>query len=267
MVIFSSSSIISDAKCLQLCVWNAGVKQALVGDISGFCKSYQRIHLPHIHPTVPYPPTTSIHPVAPRWLRLKLMRHFLHGCTGHWLQLFLASKTVAVPWIICFPHSTACVWVYPVPAQIPQWLQQDVAHWVPQSTAGALPWSVLGRKMGSRTLCSCWQCCTSHTHTSAWTDCPHEWDSSPRSPTRHCHCPKELPAGVWRSKPTPCPESHIRHKRHSHSRIGFYEPFINTVHSFGAQNYSVSSWLSHSSGGLIINGPVKQYTACCILIQ
>lgn len=73
--------------------------------------------------------------------------------------------------------------------------------------------------------------------------------------------------GAWRSKPTPCLGSHIRHQRHPHSRAAFCEPFINAAHSFGAQNYSLSSLLSHSSQGLIINGSVKQYTACCILIQ
>lgn len=110
--------------------------------------------------------------------------------------------------------------------------------------------------------------CTSHTHTPLQglilymsVIPPH---AAPPATATH---PKELPAGGWRSKPTPCLESHIRHQRHSHSRTGFCEPFINPVHSFGARNYSVSSLLSHSSQGLIINGPVKQYTACCILIQ
>lgn len=102
--------------------------------------------------------------------------------------------------------------------------------------------------------------CTSHTP--AWSDpSPVLPPHSPTAPG-----PRELPASL-EIKTHPLPAAHIQHQRHSHSRAGFCEPFINTVHSFGAQNYSLSSLLSYSSQGLIINGPVKQYTACCILIQ
>lgn len=75
-----------------------------------------------------------------------------------WLHWALASalpsqQNSAGPWLICLlpPQHSLCLGV-PSACPEPRWLQQRVALCVPQSTAGALPRCVQGRKVGSRTL-------------------------------------------------------------------------------------------------------------------
>jgi len=76
--------------------------------------------------------------------------------------------------------------------------------------------------------------CASHLPTSTCTSFLHECDALPAQ--AHEPLPLTSQGAACRSlqiKTHPLPSVPVRHQRHLHSRMGFYEPFINTVHFLG----------------------------------
>ena len=231
-----------------------------------------QLSTPHFPASMPT--NNSIHPGAPTRLWLKPMRHFLHDCIRHWLQLFLPSKTVGLTWLICllFPQRSLCLGV---PDACPEswWLQWSVGvrgylHASEHSCGIATVCNKGGKWAAKLSSVAVGSDYTSHIHTSTCIIFLHECDTLPAEP--HKPLPLMSQGAACRSleiKTHPLPLVPHQTPKAFTLRTGFYEPFINTVHFLGDWNYSVSSLLSYNSQGLIINGPVKQYTACCILIQ
>lgn len=223
---------------------------------------------PHFPTSVPT--TSAIHLAA---LTMKPMRHFLHAWTGHWLHSSQQNGGSDRTFFKNLSAIAACVRVYLMFAQGPGDFIVGVCVSACLAGYGQGIADVCFRRRKKKSAkpplsVAVGSNCTSHTHTSA---CIISLDECDILPAR-LHEPLPVtPRGAacrkLRSKPTRCLSSLVRHQRHSHSRTAFYKPFINPAQFLGDWNYSVSSLLSHNSRELIINGPVKQCTACCILIQ
>lgn len=227
---------------------------------------------PVTHPTLPYirahhqchSPCCSDH---------EAHGHFLHAWTGHWLHSSQQNGGSDRTFFKNLSAIAACVRVYLMFAQGPGDFIVGVCVSACLAGYGQGIADVCFRRRKKKSAkpplsVAVGSNCTSHTHTSA---CIISLDECDILPAR-LHEPLPVtPRGAacrkLRSKPTRCLSSLVRHQRHSHSRTAFYKPFISPAQFLGDWNYSVSSLLSHNSRELIINGPVKQCTACCILIQ
>lgn len=153
----------------------------------------------------------SIHPVAPNQLRLKLRRHFLHDCIGHWLWLFLPSKTVRLTWLICLPcpQHSLCLGV---PDACPKswWLQWGVGVrgclWASTHSCGiAIACCKGGKSAAKLSPVAIGSACTSHIHTPADVIFIHECATLSAKPHEFLTLVSQgADAGVWRSKLTLC---------------------------------------------------------------